>query len=116
MDSAAPISAPEPFSSHKDKEKANSSGEDSRSGISTVVGPVDDRLATIGEPVDEEGNAFPDIQEDGKPDPFEVRMGPNDVDNPLSWSKTYRWYVTGLSALLLLNAYVPNRVPPSADD
>ena len=39
-------------------------------------------------------------------DPYEVRMGPEDSDNPKSWSRAYRWYITMLSATLLLNAYV----------
>ena len=39
-------------------------------------------------------------------DQFEVRMGPQDPDNPKSWSRAYRWYITALSAILLLNAYV----------
>nr|VWP00313.1 Calcium/proton exchanger [Ganoderma boninense] len=113
MNSAAPVSSPEQPSPHQDKEKdkTNSGGEDSRSGISTIVEPAGDRLASIAEPDEEVDNAFHNIREGGKPDPFEVSMGPNDVDNPKSWSKTYRWYVTGLSAVLLLNATFASSAP-----
>lgn len=110
------MSAQETFSPHKDKDKANSSVNDSRSAISTIVEPADDRHIGTDEAADEEGDEFHDITEGGKLDPFEVTMGPNDADNPKSWSKTYRWYVTGLSALLLLNAYVPDRISRSLYD
>lgn len=111
MASVAPRSPPEFLASHKDKDKdeANSVVGDAHSGISTIVEPADDRHIGIDEPGDEEV----DIAEGGKPDPFEVRMGPNDADNPKSWSKTYRWYVTALSALLLLNAYVSKPPRPT---
>lgn len=39
-------------------------------------------------------------------DSYEVIMGPDDPDNPKTWSRPYRWYVTMLSAVLVLNAYV----------
>lgn len=39
-------------------------------------------------------------------DPFEVTMGPDDADNPKAWSRPYRWYITMLSGVLVLNAYV----------
>ncbi len=41
-----------------------------------------------------------------KADPFEVKMGPEDPDNPQKWSRAYRWYITMLAAILLLNACV----------
>ncbi|TBU37202.1 MFS general substrate transporter [Dichomitus squalens] len=42
-------------------------------------------------------------------------MGPNDPDNPKTWSKVYRWYVTALSALLLLNATFASSIPEGAE-
>ena len=39
-------------------------------------------------------------------DSFEIIMSPDDPDNPKNWSKAYRWYITMLSAVLVLNAYV----------
>lgn len=39
-------------------------------------------------------------------DPFEVTIGPDDPQNPKTWSRPYRWYLTMLAAVLLLNAYV----------
>ena len=39
-------------------------------------------------------------------DSFEVIMQPDDPDNPKAWSRPYRWFVTMLSAVLVLNAYV----------
>ena len=37
---------------------------------------------------------------------FEVVMGPDDSDNPKAWARSYRWFITMLSAVLVLNAYV----------
>ena len=39
-------------------------------------------------------------------DSFEITMNPNDPDNPKTWSRPYRWFVTMLAAVLVLNAYV----------
>ncbi len=39
-------------------------------------------------------------------DSFEVTMAPDDPDNPKTWRSSYRWYITMLSAMLVLNAYV----------
>ncbi|KAH9884674.1 MFS general substrate transporter [Cubamyces lactineus] len=38
-------------------------------------------------------------------------MGPNDPDNPKSWSKAYRWYITMFSATLVLNATFASSAP-----
>lgn len=107
MNPSASRSAPESLVSHHGDAH---SAEDSRSGISTVVEPTDSGFerARSRRPDDEGVDVFRDGPEGEKPDPFEARMGPNDSDNPKSWSKVYRWYVTALSALLLLNAYVPD--------
>ena len=40
-------------------------------------------------------------------DSFEMVMGPNDADNPKTWSQPYRWVVTMTAARLIMNAYVP---------
>ena len=39
-------------------------------------------------------------------DSFEMVMGPNDPDNPKTWSRPYRWLVTMTAAILIMNAYV----------
>ena len=39
-------------------------------------------------------------------DSYEVNIPPDDPENPKSWSRMYRWYITALSAMLLFNAYV----------
>lgn len=44
-------------------------------------------------------------------DSFEVIMRPDDPDNPKTWSRPYRWYITMLSAVLVLNAYVFDLYP-----
>ena len=36
---------------------------------------------------------------------YEVSIPPDDPENPKSWSRMYRWYITALSAMLLFNAY-----------
>ncbi|KAI0739594.1 MFS general substrate transporter [Daedaleopsis nitida] len=38
-------------------------------------------------------------------------MGPDDPDNPKAWSRLYRWYITMLSAILLLNATFASSSP-----
>ncbi|EJF55857.1 MFS general substrate transporter [Dichomitus squalens LYAD-421 SS1] len=38
-------------------------------------------------------------------------MGPEDPDNPKTWSRLYRWYITMASALLLLNATFASSAP-----
>ncbi|EIW63711.1 MFS general substrate transporter [Trametes versicolor FP-101664 SS1] len=38
-------------------------------------------------------------------------MGPDDPDNPKTWSRPYRWYVTMLSAVLVLNATFASSAP-----
>ena len=39
-------------------------------------------------------------------DSFEVIMGLDDSDNPKAWSRPYRWWITILAAVLVLNACV----------
>ncbi|KAH9920854.1 MFS general substrate transporter [Epithele typhae] len=38
-------------------------------------------------------------------------MGPQSPDNPKTWSKGYRWYITTLAAVLLLNATFASSAP-----
>ncbi|KAH9853006.1 MFS general substrate transporter [Lenzites betulinus] len=38
-------------------------------------------------------------------------MAPDDPDNPKTWSRPYRWYVTMLSAVLVLNATFASSAP-----
>ncbi|TFK80170.1 MFS general substrate transporter [Polyporus arcularius HHB13444] len=38
-------------------------------------------------------------------------MGPEDPDNPQKWSRAYRWYITMLAAILLLNATFASSIP-----
>ena len=35
---------------------------------------------------------------------YEVSFGPDDMDNPHSWSRTSRWYITFLGGMLGVNA------------
>ena len=85
------------------------SADDAHSGTTTVVEPTDVPQNTASDPGDEEVDRESyapqgEAQKSRDQDPFEVRMGPHDPDNPKTWSKVYRWYVTALSAMLLLNA------------
>ena len=41
-------------------------------------------------------------------DQYEVRFAPNDPEDPQNWSRAQRWFLTILSGLLVLNAYVRN--------
>ena len=37
-------------------------------------------------------------------DKYEVTIGPDDPEHPQQWSRAYRWYLTMLGGLLVLNA------------
>ena len=37
-------------------------------------------------------------------DKYEVTIGPDDPEHPQNWSRAYRWYLTMLGGLLVLNA------------
>lgn len=80
------------------------------SRASTIVDPEIGRPR--GDDEDEDVNSEFEREAYGPPegekgvDPYEVRMGPQDPDNPKTWPRPYRWYITMLSAVLLLNAYV----------
>lgn len=40
-------------------------------------------------------------------DPFEVRFEAESPEDPHNWSRALRWYLTMLTGVLVLNAYVP---------
>ncbi|TBU30061.1 MFS general substrate transporter [Dichomitus squalens] len=44
-------------------------------------------------------------------DNFEMTMAPDDPDNPKTWSRPYRWFITMLSAVLVLNATFASSAP-----
>lgn len=44
------------------------------------------------------------VPEDNTEEDYEVRFGPDDLDNPHSWSRASRWYVTFLGGMLGVNA------------
>lgn len=46
----------------------------------------------------------PASKEEERTDAFEVKMPAGDPANPNSWSHAYRWYITVLSGIMLLNA------------
>ncbi|KAG8782414.1 hypothetical protein FRC12_020848, partial [Ceratobasidium sp. 428] len=63
---------------------------DDRGGVNQVVAPGEE---TPG-----------DVQQE-KADPYLVQWdGPNDPANPKNWSRPYRWYLTILGGITVLNA------------
>lgn len=76
------------------------------------------RTSVTVDPASEDGNLGEDINTqfehqaygpapgENIEDQFEVTMGLQDPDNPKTWGRVYRWYITMAAALLLLNAYV----------
>lgn len=79
----------------------------SSSQTSLTIDPASED-ANIGEDVNTqfEHQAYGPGPGEQPEDSFEVIMGPQDPDNPKTWGRVYRWYVTMAAALLLMNAYV----------
>ncbi|KAF9806308.1 hypothetical protein IEO21_08731 [Rhodonia placenta] len=44
-------------------------------------------------------------------DPYEIHIAPDDPDHPFSWSRLYRWYLTMLAGVVLLNATFASSAP-----
>ncbi|KII93810.1 hypothetical protein PLICRDRAFT_101527 [Plicaturopsis crispa FD-325 SS-3] len=44
-------------------------------------------------------------------DPYEVGFAENDPENPKTWSRTKRWYLTGLAAMFVFNATFASSSP-----
>lgn len=53
---------------------------------------------------EEEENAYGPAATGKKVDPFEVGWEKDDLENPKNWSRVYRWYITMVGGLLVLNA------------
>ena len=79
---------------------------------SQAVTAPSSRTATFIESADrsqEEIDPMAQAPGEGEPeDSFEMVMGPNDPDNPKTFSRPYRWVITMTAAILVMNAYVPN--------
>ena len=79
----------------------------SSSQTSVTIDPTSED-ANVGEDVNTqfEHQAYGPGPGEKPEDSFEVIMGPQDPDNPKTWGRVYRWYITMAAALLLMNAYV----------
>ncbi|CAL1695318.1 unnamed protein product [Somion occarium] len=81
---------------------------------STIIGE-NDRPLSVGdrEDVNEEYRREAYGPEPGEKgwDEFEVRFAPDDPDDPHTWSRVKRWYLTALSGLLVLNATFASSIP-----
>lgn len=111
MSSALAIPQGEPSQSASTSRVPSLNGAASRSS-STVIGENDEQPnePTGREDLNEEYHreAFgPDPGEKGW-DQYEVRFAPNDPEDPQNWSRIQRWFLTILSGMLVLNAYVCN--------
>ena len=95
--------SPAPTSEHLHKPSMLDS---SSSRTSVTVNPQENEEEDVNTQFEHE--AYGPAPGEKPDDPFEVTMGPQDPDNPKTWSRVYRWYITMASALLLLNAYVPS--------
>ncbi|KAM5544315.1 hypothetical protein V8D89_001975 [Ganoderma adspersum] len=73
------------------------------------------RTATFIESADrsqEEIDAMAQAPGEGEPeDSFEMVMGPNDPDNPKTFSRPYRWLITMTAAILVMNATFASSAP-----
>lgn len=120
MDPAETSSTHLPPPSHSDHSQSALRGSNSRtllqasdSRSSTIVDSGTDLRRNDNEDSEDVNSEFereaygPPEGEKGV-DPYEVRMGSTDKDNPKTWSRMYRWYITMISAVLLLNACVCN--------
>ncbi|KAI5122575.1 hypothetical protein M0805_004792 [Coniferiporia weirii] len=76
------------------------------SATPTIVN--DGSSASLHEQV--ELNLFPGPAE-RKKDPYLVEFDPGDPANPQNWSKLYRWYLTMLGGMLVLNATFASSAP-----
>lgn len=45
------------------------------------------------------------------PDPWSVRFEPGESANPKNWGVTYRWFLTGIAGLLVLNSTFASSAP-----
>lgn len=75
---------------------------------STIVDNSDDPAHPHQEAVgqDTKREALNTKPEEKGEDEFEVKITPNDPEHPHNWSRLYRWYLTGIGGLLVMNAYV----------
>ena len=55
---------------------------------------------------DTERSALGSKPEEKGEDEFEVKIGLDDPEHPHNWSRLYRWYLTAIGGLLVMNAYV----------
>ena len=53
-----------------------------------------------------EHKPFDSKPEENGEDEFEVKIGLDDPEHPHNWSRLYRWYLTMIGGLLVMNAYV----------
>ena len=98
--------APPPLAhlSSDQRESAATTAAETGSHTSTIVD--DDLALTRQETVEEEFEREalgPKPGEKGW-DKYEVTIGPDDPEHPQNWSRAYRWYLTMLGGLLVLNA------------
>ncbi|OSD00382.1 MFS general substrate transporter [Trametes coccinea BRFM310] len=85
---------------------------------STIVDPVDRPQGPSNTEGDDddinsefEHEAYGPAPGEKPVDPFEVTLPLTDPENPKAWSRPFRWYITMLSALLVLNATFASSAP-----
>ncbi|KAL5636342.1 hypothetical protein ACGC1H_004977 [Rhizoctonia solani] len=93
--------------------KRNSRSDDVESAAPTIVD--DNRSRNDPGDVDEvvaPGEGTPKELKDEKADPYLVKWdGPDDPGNPKNWSRLYRWYLTALGGVAVLNATFASSAP-----
>jgi hypothetical protein len=70
--------------------------------------PATPATLIAGEHPVEKASGLPSEKDDGFLVAFD---GPNDPENPLNWSKAYRWYLTFMASFLVLNATFASSAP-----
>ncbi|EPS93497.1 hypothetical protein FOMPIDRAFT_1026518 [Fomitopsis schrenkii] len=87
---------------------------DTGSHTSTIVDDLPlARQETVEEEFEREALG-PKPGEDGW-DKFEVTIGLDDPEHPMNWSRAYRWYLTMLGGLLVLNATFASSAPSGVE-
>ncbi|CAE6446657.1 unnamed protein product [Rhizoctonia solani] len=95
----------------------SSTDRNSRSDLESAAPTIvdDNRSKTDRGDVDEviaPGEESPEIIKDEKGDPFLVQWdGPDDPANPKNWSRLFRWYITALGGVAVLNATFASSAP-----
>ncbi|KZT02502.1 MFS general substrate transporter [Laetiporus sulphureus 93-53] len=98
---------------NKPETRSQTSAARSTSPSATVIHSIAESTAQDDDDIQSEFEREAYGPEEGEKDwdPYEVRIPVDDPENPKNWSRAYRWYLTALSGLLVLNATFASSAP-----